>query len=112
MDVLNLRGRLILIIESDTSLVRHLVRALEEDEKAQTAYVTDPCSQASTAKIKKFAWSAAVVNERYSAVAKSLDVPVLFYGPQTDVPARAEAITDALKSRLLPHRLSWDRALH
>jgi hypothetical protein len=53
--------------------------------------------------MQKFALSAAVVNDRYRTVVKALDVPVVFYGPETDVPARADAITDALKSRLLPH---------
>jgi hypothetical protein len=100
MEVANLSGRLVLIVESDMALVRHLVRALQEDEKAQTAHMTDPCCQTSTARMQKFAWSGAVVNERYRAVMKSLDVPVVFYGPESDVPARADAITDALKSRL------------
>jgi Tfp pilus assembly protein PilW len=102
MEGRDLSGRLILIVESDIHLVRHLVRSLEEDERAQTAYVTDPCCQVSAARMQKFAWSAALVNNSYRDAVKSLDVPVLLYGPETDVPARADAITDALKGWLLP----------
>ena len=100
MQQIRLNRQLILIVEREVPLVRHLVRALEEDEKAQTAYVTDPHSERGAERIRKFGWFAAVVNNRHRAIAQDLGAPILFYGPETDVPEQAGAIVDALKELL------------
>jgi len=100
MQSLSLRGRLILVVESDLHLARYLVRALEEDEGAQTAYVSDPYCDRGAEQLRKFSWSAAVINNEFRTLASSFCMPVQFYGPQTDIPERAGEIVDALK-RLL-----------
>jgi hypothetical protein len=87
MAALDLSGRLILIVESEVLLVRHLVRALEEDEKALTTYVTDSHSGRGADRIRTFQWFAAVVNNTHSEVTQGLRAPILFYGPETDVPS-------------------------
>lgn len=104
MHRLSLNRQLILIVESEVLLVRHLVRALEEDEKAQTANVTEPHSERGAERIRKFGWFAAVVNHRHREVAQGLSAPILFYGPETDVPEQAGAIVDALKELLAKHQ--------
>jgi hypothetical protein len=100
MDSVSLKERLILIVESDLDLVRYLVRALEEDERAQTASVSDPYCDRVAERLRKFAWSAAVINSKYRTLASVICVPVQFYGPQTDIPERAGEIVDALKKLL------------
>jgi hypothetical protein len=46
------------------------------------------------------AYCAAAINSVHRSVAKALSVPTLIYGPQTEVPARTDAVLLALKALL------------
>jgi len=94
-----LRGRRILLVESEVPLLRELMSALE-NEGAETVYVTDPYSDVGAERIASFILCAAAINAVHRSVAKALDVPVLIYGADTEVPPQADAIVRELKGML------------
>ena len=94
----DLRGRRILIVESETRFLHHLETALEE-QGAETLAVTDPYSFAGAERITRFVFSAAVINEWYRRVQSSLrNMPVVIYGGTAPVPAQVDVIVRELKS--------------
>ena len=95
----DLRGRRILIVESEILFLDQLVSALENDG-AETVHVTDPYSDAGAERIGAYTCCAAALNSVHHSIAKLLDVPVLVYGSHTEVPARVDAIVRELQ-RLL-----------
>ena len=94
-----LRGRRILLVESEAPLLRELMSALE-NEGAETVYVTDPYSDTGVVRMVEYTYCAAAINSVHRSIAKTLRVPVLVYGPQTEVPAGTDAIMLALKALL------------
>jgi len=94
-----LRGRRILIVESEVPLLHELIRALE-NEGAETVYVTDPYGDTGAKRIEAYAYCAAAINSVHRSVAKALSVPVLVYGAHTEVPAQVDAVLRALKALL------------
>ena len=95
----DLRGRRILIVESEVALVLPLQNALE-NEGAETLAVSDPYSPSGAESIATFTVCAAVINSVLRSVARALDVPVLIYGASTTVPPQANAIVRELKGML------------
>ena len=94
-----LRGRRILIVESEAALVLHLQNALE-DEGAEALAVTDPYSPSGTDRVTAFTVCAAVINSVHRGIACALDVPVLIYGANTPIPPQVDAIVRELKGML------------
>lgn len=97
-----LRGRRILIVESNTKLLYQLMDVLENSEGAETFYVKDPHGEEGVVRrLTRYVACAAIINSVHGAVAKMLDVPVLVYGANTSVPAEAGAIARALNGMLV-----------
>jgi len=96
---LGLKGRRILIVESEVALGPMLQDALEH-EGAETIIVRDPYSANGEAQLKRYAVCAAIVNGVHRGMAKGLSVPALLYGGDMPVPARADAIIRELKAML------------
>ena len=94
-----LRGRRILIVESEVVLGPKLQDALER-EGAETVIVSDPYSEEGAKRIATFTVSAAAINSVHRGLARALDVPVLIYGPNTAVLPQVEAVVPALKAML------------
>jgi len=97
-----LRGRRVLIVESDTSFLHKLMNVLEEDEHAETHYITDPYDEIGAKRTNAFTFCAAIVNGAFRDVARKLTVPVLVYGPNTLIPAEVAPIVEALKAIVPP----------
>ena len=94
-----LRGRRILIVESEVVLGPKLQDALER-EGAETVIVGDPYSEEGAKRIATFTVSAAAINSVHRGLARALDEPVLIYGPNTAVPSEVDAIVRELKTML------------
>jgi hypothetical protein len=92
-------GQQILIVESELAFLPYLQSALEE-QGAETLAVTDPYSPIGAERMMGFQFSAAVVNSVHRSVATTLKVPIVLYGMHADVPARPDAILQALSRRL------------
>src|SRR3989304_10460473 len=95
----DLRGRRILIVESEIPFLDQLMSALE-NEGAETVHVTDPYSDAGAERIGAYTCCAAALNSVHHSIAKLLDVPVLVYGSHTEGPARGDAIVRGVARRL------------
>jgi hypothetical protein len=95
----SLRGRRILIVESEVVFGAKLQDALEH-EGAETAIVRDPYSADGPARMSQYAVCAAAINVVHEGCGKALTVPVLLYGEAMLVPAHIDAIKEALE-RLL-----------
>jgi hypothetical protein len=95
-DRADLVGEQILIVESELAFLPYLQSALEV-QGAETLAVTDPYSPTGVERIGGFQFSGAVVNSTHRSVVTTLKVPVVLYGMQADVPARPDAILQALK---------------
>lgn len=96
----SLLGRQILIVESEPGLLQALIAGLENDERAEASYITDPYSERGANRLRQFTSDAAIINSAHKGVARVLDVPVLIYGPNTHVPTEVGAIVRALKAML------------
>ena len=95
-----LRGRRILIVESELALQQQLMDHLEEQEGAEIVRVSDPCSDKGAQLLTRYACDAAVVNVMYRAAIASVTMPILFYGRDMAVPPQHNAIVHALKEML------------
>jgi hypothetical protein len=95
-----LRAKTIPIVESDLVFLDQLQRALRA-EGADLLIVTQPYSVAGAQRLTRLVFSAAVINDRYRRVLRSLrHMPVLLSGGTSTVPVQLDAIVDELK-RLL-----------
>jgi hypothetical protein len=97
---LPLRGRQVLIVESETKLLYELMAALENAEGAETFYVTDPACEKDAKRLCQWTSSVAILNSAHKSVATMLTVPFLIYGANTEVPAEVEAIVNGLKAMM------------
>jgi hypothetical protein len=94
-----LKGRRILIVESEVALGPALQDALEH-EGAETIIVRDPYSSNGAAQLERYAVCAAIVNSVHRGVERVLSVPALLYGGDMPVPARTDAIVHELRAML------------
>ena len=92
-----------LFVESEVSLLQTLMRLLEDQEGAKAIYERNPFSESAMDRIARYRCDCAVVNSDYRTVVKTLDIPVLIYGPQTPVPVVPDLIVHGLK-RILAWR--------
>jgi hypothetical protein len=95
-----LQGRQVLIVESETKLLYELMAALENDEGAETFYVTDPNCEQDARRLGQWTSSVAILNSAHKHFAAALTVPFLIYGAGSEVPAEVAAIVSGLKAML------------
>lgn len=92
---MNLRGHLILIIESEVTAFVRLLRQAIDETGAESLVVSDPYGVDGLERIKRFKFSAALINIQHSSVINRLDVPVIVYGDNA-TPARPDVIVQKL----------------
>jgi len=91
-----LHGRSILIIESEVAPFVVALQDAFERQGAETLVVCDPYAAKGLEHMKRFTFSAAVINAQHAGLAK-LSVPTLVYGSTDTVDAIVVALRKLLK---------------
>ncbi len=96
---MSLHGCSILIVESEVSSFLYDLQEAIEQTGAQSLAVRDPYTGDGAERMKRFTFSAAVVNAQHQAAIKGLDIPVVVYGHGA-LPARCDVIVARLSELL------------
>jgi hypothetical protein len=94
-----MRGHSVVIVESEVSSFASRLQEAIELTGAESFIVRDPYSAEGVDRIKRFKFSAAVINVPHSRLIDNLDVPVVVYGGSA-TPAFPDVIVSKLR-RLL-----------
>ena len=101
--MMSLSGHSILIVESEVASFVVALQAAIERTGAESLVVRDPSTSEGLERIRRFKFSAAVINILHRSLIDDLDIPVLVYGGSA-IPARPDMIVAKLR-RLLEHFL-------
>jgi hypothetical protein len=93
-----LKGRRILIVESEAALDPQLQRAIEA-EGGETILVPDPSSPSGATALARFSMCAAIVKAAHKGVTQALqeNLPIVTYGANQRVPAQVDPVVEELR---------------